>query len=140
MAEKKDRLSLIILLGFVGFFILGIRKSWVQQTEEKSLMSSFEITHGSFMDCGVSKPSDFGHYTFMLEGKVYTKYFDVDKFCFQITEPLCEQLKHYKFPIAYHPEDPDLNTMLLSKRDYGKYKAKRADSLAVVFERYFDCR
>ena len=140
MAKKKDTLSIVILIGFILFFILGIRKSWTQQTEEKTLMNAFKITQGSFVDCGVGKTADFGHYSFVLNDKVYTSYFKVDKFCMRPNDVSCTELKKYKFPVAYHPNDPDLNTMLLSKRDYGKYKLGRMDSLKIVFEKYFDCK
>ena len=89
MAKKKDKLSIVILIFFILFFMLGIRKSWTQQTEEKTLMNSFEITQGSFVDCGVDKPADFGNYTFIVNDKAYTSYFKMDKFCFKLTGPFC---------------------------------------------------
>ena len=140
MEKQRDKLSIIILMFFILFFILGIRKSWMQQTEDQALKSSFKITNGSFVDCGVGKTSDFGSYTFILNDRVYTNYFKTDKFCFQLTIPFCTELKKYKFPIAYSPENPELNQMLLSKRDFGKYNVIRSDSLSLVFDRYFDCR
>ncbi len=140
MAQHRDKLSIFIMICFVIFGILGVRKSIMQRTQEQDLMASFKITEGSFVDCGVGKAADFGQYSFVLNDKVYQSSFQVDKFCFQLTEPLCTELKKYKFPIAYHPGNPDLNAMLLSKRDYGKYRVIRSDSLSEVFERYFDCR
>ena len=140
MAKKKDNLSIIILICFMIFFILGVRKSMTQRTQERDLMGSFEIANGSFMDCGVGKTADFGHYSFILNDIVFTNYFQVDKFCFKPTLNTCSELKKYKFPIAYNPENPNLNQMLLSKRDFGKYSVARADSLSQVYEKYFDCR
>ncbi len=139
MAKQKDKLSIFILICFIVFFFLGIRKSFQQRTQERALMESFQITSGSFVDCGVGKTADFGQYSFILNDKVYNKYFDVDKFCLKPTLPFCTELKKHKFPVAYNPANPTLNQMLLSKRDFMKFKTKRADSLSVVYEKFFDC-
>ena len=140
MAKQKDKLSIFIMIFFIVFGVFGVRKSILQRTQEQDLMESFEITEGRFVDCGVGKAADFGQYSFTLNGKVYHNSFQVDKFCFQITPHFCTKLKDYKFPVVYNPENPELNQMLVSKRDFGKYSVVRVDSLSRVFERYFDCR
>jgi len=140
MAKEKDKLSIYILLCFILFFIFAIRKSMSQRLQERTLLNSYKITMGSIIDCGVGKTADFGSYSFVLNDKVFTTTLKVDKFCFKPNETSCTKLKQYQFPIAYHTNDPDLSTMLLSKNDFRKYKMVRADSLSGIFERYFDCR
>ena len=108
--------------------------------QENSLLQiSNERTFAHIVDFGfVGGGSDIGpSYWFRVNGKKYDGQFSSAKFNQRLSTKEEDNLKKEKFIVCYYTSDPSINRLLLSEKDFLKYKVDCPDSMKTVLKKYF---
>ena len=113
----------------------------VRGAEEKRLRYNHEIIYGWIHEFGYSAggatiPTT---YIFKLKNEEYSEAIKSSRFCKNLSSVDKGKIRGVKYPIAYSPENPEINRIILSKADYLKYNLPYPDSLAFFLDEYFNC-
>jgi len=141
--NKGKVISNIIIFIFISGFSAVIIAEVNRYYEGKILLEKKETTFAVMDNWGFStgSASSSPEYKFHVKGKVYKNYLKWLFFCDgpNPNATLIKELNSIKFTVIYNPDDPNINRILLRKRDFEKHGLSYPDSLEAVLTRYFEC-
>ena len=133
---EKEIMIWCILALFAGLVIIGPinRAERNEMLQEKHLVTKGRFTQISFGKHG-AVIVEFPYHGRKI--KVNIRQMD---FCKLYTSSKgLEDLYKYEYPIIYYPGKPEVNKVLLYKKDYVKYKIEMPEEIKPTIEKHFDC-
>jgi hypothetical protein len=128
----------IVVLIFVSVVIYG---TYEDSIKNNKLNQSRLLTQGNITGFGYSRRSSNmgGSFEFEVNGRTYQGSFKHSYICHRLSYSDEDTLKKVRFPVLYHPVDPNVNVILLKKAQYERYNVPYPDDIWGVLDEYFGC-